>query len=76
MTECNRDAARRLYMKGVIVNSGTQDLRYVTVRSIWKNRVGLEVGGETFYALAGTVLRPGEQQPFRHSTKIEFGRTL
>lgn len=65
---CNRQGGGRTGMTGEIVNTGTMDLHYVTVRAIWKNSAGLEIGTEEFYAMSGGELPPGESRAFLHST--------
>lgn len=70
-TACNRTASGRMQMEGYILNVGTQDLQYVTVKALWKNAAGQVIGSEEFYALNGQLaLAPGEQHAFSHSTAL------
>ncbi len=66
-TACNLTASGRMRMDGYILNTGTRNLQYVTVRALWKNGAGQPIGNETFYALNGE-LSPGERHPFSHTT--------
>lgn len=70
LTACNRTPSGRMRMDGYILNTGTGPLHFVTVRSIWKNRAGLEIGTETFYALNGAALGPGDRKAFSHTTDL------
>ncbi len=70
LTACNRTPSGRMRMDGYILNTGTGPLHFVTVRSIWKNRAGLEIGTETFYALNGAALDPGDRKTFSHTTDL------
>ncbi|MCB1692756.1 MAG: FxLYD domain-containing protein, partial [Pseudomonadales bacterium] len=66
---CNKSFAKTA-MGGYIENTGTVDLHYVTVETIWKNKDGLVVSTDLVYVLNGDTLAPGARKTFSDSSNL------
>lgn len=69
LTGCAR-VRDRTELRGVVRNTGTVDLRYFTVKSIFKNKDGriIEIG--TIYVIKEKPLKPGESVNFQAMSKV------
>lgn len=63
LTGCSR-VSDRTEIRGVVRNTGTVELRYFTVKSIFKNKVGRIIETGVIYAVREKPLKPGESVDF------------
>lgn len=67
LTRCQR-VNDHVEMSGYVENTGTVELTYVTVQSIWKDANGRVLERGVVYAVDNTSLKVGEKREFTDST--------
>ncbi len=66
-------ACRRVYgrteMEGYVENTGSVDLRFITVQSVWKDANGVIIDTDVIYVVNEEILKPGERKSFHDVTR-------